>query len=225
MKLSVIIPVFNEENSFSEILEKVVKVNIEKQIIVINDASTDNSKEVIEKEIEKYQNILFLNHEVNKGKGAAIKTAQPKTEGDFVIIQDGDLEYDPNDYYKLLEKAEKLDKTVVYGSRFLNSSSNIPKLSKFANGVLTSITNIFFGVKLTDMETCYKLIHGDLFRSIKLESDRFDFEPEITAKIIKSGYRIVEVPISYNARTKEEGKKIGWADGFQALYKLFKYRF
>ncbi len=218
-------PVFNEEKTFLDIYNKVKNVNIgkiEKEIIIVNDCSKDRSSEII---IEiKDKNVKKLNHDVNRGKGGAIKTALKEVTGDYVIIQDGDLEYNPDEYNKLLKYIN--DYKIIYGSRLMGKVKgfNVP-LHFIGNKILSIATSVLYGKRITDMETCYKLIRADIIKNMKIDSNRFDFEPEVTAKLLKSGHKIKEVPIDYNCRTFEEGKKITWKDGIKALYVLVKYRF
>ncbi|MFH1751745.1 MAG: glycosyltransferase family 2 protein [archaeon] len=223
--LSIIIPVFNEKQTIKEILEKVNKVKlskIEKEIIIVDDYSTDGTREELKNLKNLYSKIDF--HEFNQGKGAAIRTALKLVSGDFVLIQDADLEYNPEDYKKLLVKVEKDNARVVYGSRFLGERDKMSGLHGFGNKFLTVFTNALFGAKLTDMETCYKLVKTDLIKSLDLKAKRFDFEPEITAKLLKRKEKIIEVPISYAGRLHSSGKKITWRDGLKAAYYLLKYR-
>lgn len=226
MKLSVVIPVYNEKNTLLEILSKVEAVSgLDKEIILVDDGSTDGSKEILEnlKQEKPYLKIYF--NESNSGKGATLRNGFKYTTGDYVIVQDADLEYDPQDYIKLMAQVNESKNIVVYGSRFSGDYKDMSTLHLLGNKVLTLFTNVLYSVSLTDMETCYKLIPGDFVRALKLNSDRFNFEPEITAKILKSGMKIVEVPISYVGRTHTEGKKITWRDGISAVYTLVKYRF
>jgi glycosyltransferase involved in cell wall biosynthesis len=229
-KLSIIIPVFNEKNTIFDVLVKVVSVqlqnNIEKEIIVVNDKSTDTSREEIERYILAYpaDKIRLINHEVNKGKGGALHTGIKFATGDYTIIQDADLELDPNDYKILIEPVLKSECDIVYGSRFLNQKKQKLTLSKLANGFLTWLSNFVFNITITDMETCYKLVPTGVFQSLVLEEQRFGFEPEITAKLAKiKALKWKEVPITYIPRTHLEGKKIGWKDGSRAVYCILKY--
>ncbi len=233
-KLSIIIPAYNEEKTIYNILNKVKAVklinDIEKEIIIVNDCSQDNTDEIIKRYIKEEQdvNIKYYKHDVNQGKGASIHTGIKKATGEYLIIQDADLEYDPNEYNILLQPIIDGFADVVYGSRF---SSGKPHRILFfwhsiGNKFLTFISNMFTNLNLTDMETCYKLFRTDIIKSIKLKEKRFGFEPEVTVKIAKiPDIRIYEVGISYYGRTVEEGKKIGWKDGISAFYYILKYKF
>ncbi len=226
-KVTVIIPVFNEKDTILQILEKVEKskfAGLEKEIIITDDFSIDGTRDILNSIKNKYK-ILF--HEKNKGKGAAIRTAIKEAKGDFIVIQDADLEYLPDDYNNLLPLLINNDADVVYGSRFLNknNSKNFIFKNKIANLFLTFLTNILYGCKITDMETCYKAFKREILQSITIKSNRFDFEPEITAKILKKKAKLKELPISYNGRGHEDGKKINWKDGICAVWTLIKYRF
>ena len=229
-KLSIIIAVFNEENTIFDVLVKVTSVelqnNIEKEIIIVNDKSTDISREEIERYLQSYpnKNIQLINHEINKGKGAAIHTGIKYANGDYTIVQDADLELDPVEYKILIEPVLKGECNIVYGSRFLNQKKTEITVSKWANSFLTHLSNFIFNIKITDMETCYKLIPTTVFQSLILKEQRFGFEPEITAKLAKiKALKWKEVPISYYPRTNLAGKKIGWKDGFRAVYCIIKY--
>ena len=226
-KVSIIIPVFNEKNTIRLLLEKVQNANfsgLEKEIIMVDDFSNDGTTEIL-RELSKDYKVFF--HEKNQGKGAAIRTAIKEATGDFVVIQDADLEYLPDDYDKLLPLLINDEADVVYGSRFKNqeNSENFILKNKIANKFLTLLTNILYGAKITDMETCYKAFKRELIQSITIKSNRFDFEPEITAKIMKKKARLKEVPISYFGRGHDEGKKINWKDGIHAILTLIKFRF
>ncbi|MBT6401671.1 glycosyltransferase family 2 protein [candidate division WWE3 bacterium] len=228
MKLSIVIPVYNEVKTLEELLKRVLAVDLgklEREIILVDDASSDGSADLIKELAEKHQGIKTHYHKENQGKGASLRDGFRETTGDYVIVQDADLEYDPNEYLKLLRELEEDKVDVVYGSRFSGNYEDMTNLHYFGNKSLTMLTNLLYGVLLTDMETCYKLLPGKFVREIEIESDRFDFEPEITAKILKSGMRIKEVPITYKGRSFSEGKKITWKDGLIAFWTLIKYRF
>jgi len=228
-KLSIIIPVYNEEKTINEVINQVLKVslnNIKKEIIIVDDFSTDKTKEILDK--IKSDSIKIFYHQKNMGKGSAIRTALRHATGDIILIQDADLEYNPEEYPKLISPILDKKTKVVYGTRLSYIKSyrrNMYWLHYFGNWVLTLITNLLFNARLTDMETCYKVFTKDVIENIKLRSRRFDFEPEITAKILKTGYKIHEIPIIFQARKFDEGKKITWRDGIKALYYLIKYRF
>lgn len=233
-KLSIIIPVFNEEKTIKELLSRVNNVKlpkyIGKEIIVVDDCSTDNTSKILSK-IEGI-GFKYIRHEKNYGKGFAVRTGLYRSLGDYIIIQDADLEYDPYDYGRLLQPILDKKAEVVYGNRFANyplkfwgENTTILPLHWISNMVLAAITNILYGSNLRDMETCYKLFTKKVFNSLNLKSKGFEIEPEITAKILKEGYKIFEVPIRVSPRTYKEGKKIGWKDGFIAIWTLIKYRF
>lgn len=227
MKLSVLMPVYNERQTLSEILDQVRAVelpNIDKEIIVVDDGSTDGSREILAEEQARGDLQIFY-HDHNQGKGAAVRTAIEHATGDLLIIQDADLEYDPRDYSKLLQPIIEGRVAVVYGSRFLGPRKAMLFWHMLGNKFLTLTTNILYNTILSDMETCYKCFRADIVKDIPLRSRRFEFEPEITAKILKRGYRIFEVPISYYGREYHEGKKIGWRDAPIAFWTLLKYRF
>lgn len=224
MKISVIMPVFNERETLQKILEKVKNVDIEKEIIIVDDCSTDGTREILEQINES--NVKVVYHPENKGKGAAIRTAQGHhISGDVVIIQDADLEYQPEDYLKLIKPIQDGFADVVYGSRFLGSHRVFMFWHYFGNKLLTWLTNILYNTMLTDMETCYKVFRSEVFKKLKIRSNRFNFEPEVTAKVFKRKLRVVEVPITHYGRGYKEGKKITWKDGFIAIWTLMKYRF
>ena len=231
-KLSIIIPAYNEGPTIHLILDKIKTVqlvnDIAKEVIIINDCSKDNTKEAITNYMAKNTalNILYFEHEVNKGKGAALQTGFAKATGEYLIIQDADLEYDPQEYNDLLKPVLIGMADVVYGSRFMGSNPHriLFFWHTIGNKFLTFLSNMFTNLNLTDMETCYKLFRTDIIQQIKLKENRFGIEPELTAKIARiPKIRIYEVGISYYGRTYEEGKKIGWKDGFRAIYCIIRY--
>ena len=230
--LSIVVPAFNEGKTLSLVLDKIagvkLKHNIEKEIIVVNDCSTDDTEEVVKQYMydKPDVNIRYFKHEVNKGKGAALHTGIQKATGDYLIVQDADLEYNPEEFNILLEPVIDGFADVVYGSRFMGGSAHriLFFWHTIGNKFLTSLSNMFTNLNLTDMETCYKLFRTDLIQQLDLKEKRFGFEPEVTAKISRiPKIRIYEVGISYYGRTYEEGKKINWKDGFRALYCIARY--
>jgi len=232
VKLSIIIPVYNEEQTVVELISRVRQVKlpkgVEKEIIVVDDGSTDRSRNLILKEKKKYPEIHTYLSIINLGKGAAIRFGIKHATGDIILLQDADLELDPNEYRKLIRPIMSGQADVVYGSRFLNHHNAIPLKTRLANGFLTFLTNILFSTRITDMETAYKVFRSSVIKQIRLRSVEFDIEPEITAKL--SAYRlrgaplrICEVGISYHGRTYAEGKKIGWRDGLRALWCIVRY--
>jgi len=225
MKLSVIIPVFNEKYTIAEIVHRVQATRLASEIILVDDGSTDGTRDVLNS-LEGSPGISVLFHEKNRGKGAALRSGFGKAQGDIILIQDADLEYNPAEYPCLLEPIESGQADVVYGSRFLGSKRRVTMFwHMVANQLLTLATNILFNSILSDMETGYKVFRADMLKSIRLRSNRFDFEPEITAKILKRKARLFEVPISFNPREYIEGKKISLWDAFTAIWTLVKYRF
>jgi len=223
LKLSVIMPVFNERSTLDEIVERVLAVPICHELVIVDDGSTDGSRDLLAR-MDGHR-IKRVYHDTNQGKGAAIRTGLQHVSGDVVIIQDADLEYDPQDYDVLLAPLEEGIADAVYGSRFEGAHRVLFFWQYAANRFLTSLTNLLYNVKLTDMETCYKAIRASFVKEIPLRSNRFDIEAEITAKLLKRGARLCEVPINYVGRTYQEGKKIGWRDGIQAIWTLIRYRF
>ena len=222
-------PVYNERATIAEIVQRVLQADIgelEKELVIVDDGSTDGTRAILPELAGQAHEIRVILHEVNQGKGAAIRTGLQHVTGHFVVIQDADLEYDPREYRVLLQPILEGKADVVYGSRFLGAHRAFNYFHMLGNKFLTLITNVLYNTILTDMETCYKMFRADVFAGIKLRANRFDFEPEITAKILKRGYHLYEVPISYNGRDIEEGKKISaWRDGLPALWALVKYRF
>jgi glycosyltransferase involved in cell wall biosynthesis len=230
--LSIIIPAYNEAATIHQILDKVrtctLVQNIQKDVVVVNDHSTDSTAETIKEYIQKHPdfNIRLLNHELNKGKGAALHTGIKAAKGEYLIIQDADLEYDPNEYNDLLKPVIGAEADVVYGSRFMGSNPHriLFFWHTIGNKFLTFLTNMVSNLNLTDMETCYKMFRTELIQKLELKEKRFGFEPEVTIKVAKiPKIKIYEVGISYYGRTYEEGKKIGWRDGFRAIYCIIKY--
>ena len=222
MKLSVIMPVYNERGTIEEILRRVQAVPLEKEILIVDDASQDGTREWLLARNEPGVRVFLQPR--NRGKGAAVRAGLRHVTGDIVIIQDADLEYDPADYPKLVAPIVSGDAQVVYGSRFLERGRHATTCWHFAgNRLLTMISNFFTGLRLTDMETCYKAFRMELLRSIELVSDGFEIEPELTAKIARLGVEIREVPISYDSRGYTEGKKIGWRDGLRTLRTILRY--
>lgn len=229
MKVSIVVPVFNEENTIARILAKIAKAKLpkgfNKEIIIVDDASTDKTNKILSKK-------RHIKHEVNRGKGAAILSGLAIASGDLILIQDADLEYSPKDYIRLLEPFKNKKVKAVYGSRLINYPLKLFGKNKtplpihlLANKFLTFLTNLLYGNAVTDMETCYKIIDRKLMVSLKLRANRFDFEPEVTVKLLKKGIKIVEVPIKVRPRSYAQGKKIGWKDGFVAIWTLLKFKF
>jgi len=226
MKLSIVMPVFNERNTIKEILRRVRQVDLgdlEREIVIVDDGSSDGTRDILSMEEDSGTRVIF--HQENRGKGAAVRTGFAAASGDLIVIQDADLEYDPEDYPKLIEPVLKGKAQVVYGSRFTGPRKNMLFWHFVGNRFLALMTNILYNTTLSDMETCYKLFTREALQGIELKSDHFEIEPEMTAKILKKKIRIFEVPISYAGREMEEGKKITWRDGIPALWTLIKYRF
>jgi glycosyltransferase involved in cell wall biosynthesis len=240
MLLSVLIPVYNEEKTIRQILQKISEVKlpkgVKKELVIVNDGSTDKTKRIIQsilKERDKLRDsIIIFHHDLNRGKGAAIRTALSQANGDYLIVQDADLEYDPQDFNRLLEPVFKRRAKVVFGTRLKNYPLKLWGKDKtvlpshwVANKVLTKLTNILYGATISDMETCYKLFAREVLEQFPLKANKFDFEPEVTAKILKRKIKIHEVEIKTSPRTHKEGKKIKWHDGIAAVWTLVKYRF
>jgi glycosyltransferase involved in cell wall biosynthesis len=227
MKLSIVMPVYNEQDTLEEIVRRVQATPYEKEIIIVDDASTDNSRQIIDRLAQEANNIRPFYHQQNQGKGAALRTGFAQASGDIVLIQDADLEYNPIDYPALLAPIEKGLADVVYGSRLVGGAPH--RVLFFwhyvGNKVLTTLSNMFTNLNLTDMETCYKAFKIEILQKIRITADRFGVEPELTAKIAKQRCRIYEVPISYDGRDYSHGKKITWKDGVAALYYIIKFSF
>ncbi|MEX2216472.1 MAG: glycosyltransferase family 2 protein [Phycisphaeraceae bacterium] len=225
MKLSVVITVFNEEEKIFEIVLRVQAVEIEKEIVIVNDKSTDDTAGSLAKIAADYDNVRVFHHEVNQGKGAALRTGFANVTGDVVVIQDADLEYDPREYPRLIEPIHRGNADVVFGSRFVGGDSHrvLYFWHSVGNKFLTLLSNMFTNLNLTDMEVCYKVFRREIIQQIHIEENRFGFEPEITAKVARLKCRVFEVGVSYAGRTYEEGKKIGWKDGVRAIWCILKY--
>jgi glycosyltransferase involved in cell wall biosynthesis len=226
MKLSVVMPVFNEVRTIEEIVARVRSAPFEKEIVIIDDCSTDGTVDLLRKIANQSENIKVFYHARNRGKGAALRTGFGQVSGDIVIIQDADLEYDPREYPRILEPILDGRADVVYGSRFLGGPHRVMFFWHYAgNQFLTLLSNMLSNLNLTDMETCYKAFRKEVLKDLTLKSDRFGFEPEFTLKVARRKFRIYEVPISYSGRTYEEGKKINWKDGVAAIFSIIRFRF
>lgn len=229
MKLSIVIPVYNEAATLERLVERVARVEIgmEKEIVLVDDASKDGTRDVMQRLAENHPDWKCAYHEVNRGKGAALRTGFAVATGDFVIIQDADLEYDPNEYPRLLQPILDGHADVVYGSRFLGGGPHrvVYYWHYLGNRFLTTLSNMMTNLNLTDMEVCYKVFKKQVLDSVALKEDRFGFEVEITAKVARGGWVVYEVPISYYGRSYAEGKKITWKDGCRAIWCILKYRF
>lgn len=226
MKISVLIPVYNEVETIKEIVVRVQKVEVEKEIVIVDDSSTDGTRECLREIAQSQENVKVIYHDRNQGKGAALRTGFQQLNGDVVIIQDADLEYDPKEYPVLLEPILDGRADVVYGSRFLGGPHRVLFFWHYlGNKFLTLLSNMLTNLNLTDMETCYKVFKKEVLDEIKIKSNRFAFDPEFTAKIAKKNFRIYETPISYSGRTYAEGKKIGWRDGIKAIFAIIWFRF
>jgi dolichol-phosphate mannosyltransferase len=225
LKLSVIIPCYNEEETIETLLEKVRRVPVEKEIIVVDDGSTDRSPDIITRLAER-GDIRVISHPRNHGKGRAVRSGLEVASGEVVIVQDADLEYDPNDFVPILDRFKLDGVNVVYGSRNLKEENRHSYFRYYLGGVLvTRVANLLFASKLTDEPTCYKAFRKDTIEKLKIEGDGFEWEPEVTAKLLRSGHKIEEVPIRYYPRSFKQGKKLSWRDGLKAIWTLFKYRF
>ncbi len=226
MKLSVIMPVYNEKDTIIEIVKRVLEVDLVHELLIVDDGSFDGTRDILKNDIEGQEKVRIILKEKNEGKGSAVTLGISEAEGDLIIIQDADLEYDPQQYAKLMVPIEKDLADIVYGSRFLGAARRpILYWNMVANKILTFVTNILYNNILTDMETCYKLFKKEVMDDVVIHAKRFDFEPEFTAKMLKKKARIYEVPIEFNPRPYEEGKKINAWDGVEAMWTLIKYRF
>lgn len=227
MKLSIVIPVYNEKHTLAEIVRRVQATPYNKELIIVDDASTDGSRDILQGLAREYDNIRAFFHDRNQGKGAALRTGFSKVTGDVVLIQDADLEYNPVDYPGLLEPIERGVADVVYGSRLIGAAPH--RVLFFwhyvGNKVVTTLSNMFTNLNLTDMETCYKVFKAEVLKDVKIRSNRFGVEPELTAKIARKRWRVYEVPISYDGREYSQGKKITWKDGIAAVYYIIRFRF
>lgn len=224
--LSIIVPVYNEEATIGSVLDRLLGIPFPMpiEIIAVNDGSRDGTREALDAVALRSPLVTAVHQERNGGKGVALRTGFARTRGTIVAIQDADLELDPAQLLTLIEPIIQDRADVVYGSRFMGDTSHVPLMSRLGNMGLTMLTNVLYGTKLTDMETCYKIMQADVARSLDLESDRFDIEPEITAKLLRRGHTIVERPVRFEPRSRAQGKKIGWRDGVRALQVLVKYR-
>jgi dolichol-phosphate mannosyltransferase len=223
--ISIVVPVYNEARTVAAVIERLIAIDLPapREILVVNDGSTDGTREVLD-QISERPELRIIHAEKNGGKGSAIRIGFAQATGTIVAIQDADLELDPAQIADLVKPILDGKTRVVYGSRFLAGRPEAPWISIFANQVLTGVTNVLFGGRLTDMETCYKVMASDVAKSLNLESNRFDIEPEITAKLLRSGHSILELPIRFEPRSRAQGKKIGWKDGVRAIQVLLKYR-
>lgn len=221
MKLSVIIPAYNEIDTIAQVLDNVRAVDIDKEIIVADDCSTDGTREFVQIQPD----VMLVENPRNLGKGAAIRLALEQVSGDIVLIQDADLEYDPQDYPKLVQPIVDGKADMVYGTRFAGKRPNMKLANYLANKLFALMATVLYGTKVTDEATCYKAFRTDVIKSLDLKCMRFEFCPEVTARLLKRGYRYAEVPINYHARTHQQGKKIRWYDGLECIWSLIKYRF
>lgn len=226
MKISVLMPVYNENDTIVDILELVRGMELDKEVILVDDCSTDGTRDFLKKEFgDGKGDVRVFYHDKNRGKGAAVRTALSKATGDYMIVQDADLEYSPSDIVKMVGVAQQTGAKAVFGSRFLETWRTTNLFHFIVNKFFTVLTNILYGSSLTDIHTCYKMVEMDTVRGLDIRAESFAFDPELCAKLLKKGTRIREIPISYRGRDHEEGKKIGWPDGFEALWTLLRLRF
>ena len=219
------VPVYNERGTIEHLLQRVIAVPIDKEILVVNDGSRDGSREVLD-DLAGRLPIRVFHHERNRGKGFAIRTALAEARGEIIAIQDADLEYDPEEFPRLIDPIVRGETNVVYGSRYLGRQNELPLTSfKVAVLMLSGLANLLYGTRLTDEATCYKVFRASVLKPLPLRCERFEFCPEVTARVAKRGERILELPIRYHFRTRAQGKKIGWRDGIEAFYTLIRYRF
>jgi glycosyltransferase involved in cell wall biosynthesis len=226
MKISVLMPVYNETNTIMDILKLVRGMKLDKEIILVDDCSTDGTRDFLKEEFgDGKEDVRVFYHEKNRGKGAAVRTALEKATGDYMIVQDADLEYSPDDIVRMVGMAQETGAKAVFGSRFLNTWRSTNLFHFIVNKFFTVLTNILYGSSLTDIHTCYKMVEMDIIRQLDIRAESFAFDPELCAKLLKRGTKIREIPISYSGRDHEEGKKIGWPDGVEALWTLLRFRF
>jgi len=224
--LSIVVPVYNEVGTVRAVIDRLLTIDLPmpREIVVVDDGSTDGSRDVLARAVEEGLPIAVVYAPRNGGKGSAIRQGLARARGSIVAIQDADLELDPQQLAALVDPIVRRATDVVYGSRFLNGTAGVPLVSWAANRMLTTTTNVLYGGSLTDMETCYKIMRADVARSLNLQANRFDIEPEITARLLRAGHHIVEVPVQFNPRSRAQGKKIGWRDGLHALQVLWRER-
>lgn len=225
--LSIIVPVFNERQTVRAVIDRLLAIElpVAREVVVVDDGSSDGTREELQRAVESGATFTFVAAERNEGKGSAIRRGLGRVRGTIVAIQDADLELDPAQLAALVEPVVRGDAQVVYGSRFMNGTVKAPWITRTANRGLTGVTNMLYGSSLTDMETCYKVMRTDVARSLDLRANRFDIEPEITARLLKRGYRILELPVVFDARSRAQGKKIRWRDGVHAVRMLVQERF